>query len=165
MQAVQRAVPVHYLRPNEAVRSPKRVAFFDTETVWSPGGDGDHHRLRCWVLSGVRRDLAPTSKRARSHAEGETADSLVDAIEALAGAKTALWVYSHNLSFDLAVTALPVRLVRRGWELYRHAIHSDAPWASLRRGGQHIHICDSFSWMSTSLAKIGATLQIGRAHV
>ena len=157
---MHREVPTHYLRPNEAVRSPKRVMFADTETIWTNRPDGEHHRLRVWSTTFVRRDLGLASKKRRDERDGHTADELADVVEDAGSGKDALWLYFHNLSFDLAVTRLPAILVKRGWELYRHALTTTSPWASLRRAEHHIHICDSFSWLPKSMAEIGETLDL-----
>lgn len=160
-----REVPTHYLRPNERIRIPQRVIYLDTESSWRDLGDRQEHTLRLWCATAIRRDVSPNEGRDRVEAEGTTAAGLADWIESTVGRSSSWWLYTHNLNFDLAVTALPLELARRGWRLGKHALATDNPWARMSRGRASITMADSHSWLATSLAAIGEAIGLAKPEL
>lgn len=136
------------------------MLILDTETLPHQVGDTILHTLALWHARAIyrhgRRKDGPTSEEY----SGETAEGIVALVERLATTKETLWVFTHNLSFDLAVTRLPVLLIERGWELTQHALASDAPWARLRNGTRRVTLANSASYLPASLASIGAAIGI-----
>lgn len=151
----------HWLRENAANRSPWRVLVFDTETMPPAPDRPDDHVLRLWCGRLTRRkDLDPKLPRSED-ARGRTAAELADWIETVSKRDRTLWVFAHNLSFDLAVTALPVELTERGWRITEGALTSDSPWCRMSKGSRRITLADTWSWMPAGLADIGS--MIGQA--
>ena len=148
----------HYLRENKTERTPHRVLYLDTETRWQQQGAEQQHTLRLWAARMVDRDrLSYDAKHELDH-NGTTAESLAALIDEYAHNRHALWVYAHNLNFDLTVTRLPVELVRLGWHLTSHALATEQPWARLAKRDRHIILADSWSWLPQPLAAIGEAL-------
>jgi hypothetical protein len=150
-----RPASIHWLRENHAERSPHRLLFFDTETAPRTESDTDHHVLRLWESTLVRRHGRWPALPGREPAGGTTAASLADEIERVAKSDVATWVLSHNLNFDLAVTALPVLLVERGWRMTEGALTSDDPWCRFSRGSRRLAIADTWSWLPRSVTDLG----------
>ena len=148
------SVPVHYLRPNHAENTPTDVLVFDTETSWDTDDLGEQHHLRLWVACHDRRNDQRVHKPGTTWANGTTVGELVDLIEHHARSGTALWVFAHNLSFDLAVAPLPTELCERGWTLTEFSARSDHPWFRFVRGNHRITMVDSHSWVPTSLEQL-----------
>lgn len=160
---MRRPASVHWLRENAQTRSPHRLLVVDTETV--PVGEDDPGRqvLRLWSARLVRRHgIDPKQPRTQDY-RGDTAAELAELVDSLARSDATLWVLTHNLNFDLAVTALPVLLTAAGWRITEAALTTDDPWARLVRGRRHLVIADSWSWLPASVEAIGAL--IGRRKV
>ncbi len=153
-----RTVPVHYLRPNDTVWTPPVVACFDTETRWVTTAAGETHTLRCWAAQlVVRRD--PRKRIARTAAaEGTEAAGLARVVDDWSAVHPVVWVYAHNLGFDLAVSGLAILLCEDGWTVTEFAIDSPAPFIRLARGRSRLTLADSFSWLGVSLERVAADL-------
>jgi len=147
---------IHRVRPNHREWSPPQIACFDTETTPEQTDAGELHTLRCWTARlDVRRDRNPRNC-GTSRGWGYTAAELADQVEIWAEGQRTLWLYAHNLSFDLAVTRLPVVLHERGWQVTGHAVASDSPWLRMKRGQCVLTFCDSWGWLRAPLEHIGA---------
>lgn len=147
--------PVHYLRRNESEWSPRHVAFFDTETVAIEQGNSEVHTLRCWAGRAIRRDETIQRQHPRAFAEGTTAAGLVAWIESQLVGRRNLWLWAHNLGFDLTVTRLVTLLVDRGWSVGEFAVMDRSPWFRLSKRSKSLAILDSWSWLPDALANIG----------
>lgn len=156
---MKRAVPIHYLRPNEGEWTPKCVMALDTET-YPVSDDRDIQSLRCWVLSRVDRPNGVTDASSRVDASGLNVASLVDAVDMMTKGKDTVWLYAHNLAFDMAVTRLPVMLADRGWKVTDFALDGRAPWIRLAKGRKHLTLADSFGWISRPLEAISSAVGI-----
>src|SRR5215831_15942090 len=152
---VKRAVTRHWVRENAVNRSPFKVLVVDTETRRTDPDDVNTQTLRLWAARLTRRKgVEPDAPRFEDF-EGTTADQLADLVSRLANRERTLWLYCHNLNFDLAVTALPVYLTERGWRLTEGALTSDSPWCRMNRHGARLTVADSWSWMPLGLEAIG----------
>lgn len=155
-------VPVHYLRRNESEWSPRHVAFFDTETVPIELGSSEVHTLRCWAARAIRRDEPIERQHPRAFSDGTTADGLVAWIEDQLRGRRNLWLWAHNLGFDLTVTRLVTRLVRRGWTVTDFAVIDRSPWFRLARRSKSLTLLDSWSWLPDALAAVGEQVGIAK---
>jgi hypothetical protein len=158
----RRAVPVHYLRPNETVWTPPAVICFDTETRQAAAGDDEVHTLRCWAAEFVDRRPPRGKSDASDQSWGVTAADLAWQVHAWTRERRTVWAYAHNLHFDLAVSDLAGQLRELGWQVTDFAVDGGSPFLRLRRGDHHLTICDSFSWLPVKLAAVGAAVSIGK---
>lgn len=152
----------HRLSSNALEDSPHEVIVVDTETRTHGEGTSEVHTLRCWVAAMMRRHDRNPSRPREEWGEGFGAQQLADWIEARVKTQPTVWIYTHNLSFDLTVTRLPLVLVDRGWEITTHNLASDSPWARLVKGGKAIKLCDSASVLPYGVEHLGAHLGIGK---
>lgn len=157
-----RAPRVHYLRANKGERSPHRLLVVDTESRTIGEERREIHVLRCWASRLITRHGREGKAPARVSGDGWDAASLVELIEGSVRTTETLWVFTHNLSFDLVLTRAPLALLSRGWELGRHNLASDAPWALLRRGSKSIRLADSWSWLPVGVATLGEALGLAK---
>ena len=147
---------VHRIRPNHREWSPPQVICFDTETWQENVPEGELHTLRLWAARlDVRRTRHGTGL-GTSDGWGYSASELADQVEIWAEGQRAVWLYAHNLSFDLAVTRLPALLHSRGWQVTGHAVASDSPWLRMKRGSCVLTFADSWGWLRAPLEHIGA---------
>jgi hypothetical protein len=151
---VREPAPVHYLRPNDKVWTPPSVLFLDTETrpVVEPGRDVQVMRL--WEAHYVDRKVGPKITPREEWGSGDTADELADWVDKVTRNRSTIWLFCHNLSFDLPVTRLPVKLVARGWTVNDAAIGGRAPWLRLGKGKRILTLVDSASWLPKPLEEI-----------
>ena len=148
----------HWLHENASVRSPYRVLVVDTETRVADPQHPEHQTLRLWCARLVRRQgVDPEQPRTEDY-RGDTAGELARLVHELARRDRTLWLYAHNLGFDLAVTALPVELAARGWRLTEGALTSDSPWCRMARSGCRVTMADTWSWLPASLQEIGTLM-------
>lgn len=157
---MRRALPVHRLRPNHSEWSPPAVIYLDTETRSEVHERGELHRLRLWCARLDDRRPGKHKHPASHLATGETAWQLVEQVQAWMRGRSTVWLYCHNLAFDLTTTRLPDHLSRLGWDVTAAAISGTAPWVRLAKGSKRLALCDSWSWLPASLASIGA--QVGQ---
>lgn len=147
---------IHRIRPNHREWSPPQVVCWDTETEPADTPDGELHRLRCWAATLTVRRSRYSTGLGRSDGYGYTTGELADQIEIWAEGQRCLWIYAHNLSFDLAVTRLPAELHARGWQVTGHAVSSDSPWLRMKLGSCVLTFADSWGWLRAPLHDIGA---------
>lgn len=147
----------HYLRRNHSEWTPPALVSLDTETR-PVGGDTDIQTMRCWVASIVERPEGMTDWESVATGAGKDAASLVNVIEGWSKRNSTLWIYAHNLAFDLTVTRLPILLAERGWQITDFAIDGRSPWIRLRNGRRHITMADSWSWIPKALEVIGGAI-------
>src|SRR5487761_288239 len=155
-----RTVPVHYLRRNEAEWSPSNVAFFDTETTPVVDGTDEVHLLRLWCASCTRRSKVADEPSRQLDGSGVTGEELADWLEVMLVGQPNLWVWAHNLAFDLTCSRLITLLVHRGWTITDFSVDDRSPWFRLARRSKHMTITDSWSWLPQSLAAIGETVKV-----
>lgn len=157
--------PVHYLRPNHAEWSPPACIFLDTETTETAREDSDVLSLRCWDAHYIDR-RTPKSVRARDvWGSGTTVPELVAWLDVVTRNRETVWVYAHNLAFDLATTRLPLRLAAAGWTVTDFAIGGRSPWMRLSRGKRVLTFADSWSWLPHALAEVGAAVQVAKPEL
>ena len=150
----------HWLRGNAREDTPRQIIVLDTESSQSTDQARELHQLRCWVARVIVRDEAPGRIVTCAQYEGEERCQLTDLVERTVKSKGSWRLFTHNLSYDLGLTRLPLDLLHRGWEIGRHNLASDAPWAYLKRGSRGLWLCDSFSWLPTGVEKLGEALQL-----
>lgn len=156
-----RSVPIHNLRPNETTWTPPVVAFFDTETEAVTDGATEIHELRCWSAQlNVRRDKRQNVTRLDADS-GVHAFDLAELFNYWSGKHPTLWVYAHNLSFDLTTSAVTTHLATLGWVVTEFALDSSSPFVRMSKGRNVLTFCDSFSWLPARLADVAA--QMGTA--
>lgn len=155
-----RAVPTHYLATNEREWTPAHVIFLDTETRTRPLGDDQLLEQRLWVGRAVDRRERRKGREPDRWGAGHDRASVADWVDAQTAGNRSTWLYTHNLAFDLTVSALVDGLVARGWALGAWSITDRAMWMRLSRGEQGLALCDSATWFPVSLDEVGAVLGV-----
>ena len=154
--------PAHYLKKNAGVEIPTRCIFIDTETIpetLSP--KSERHILRLGSALYKRRYKG-------SHwTEGEWLDFTDNSVlwqfvtdKVKPGSK--LYLYAHNLVYDLTITNGIKWLTDRGWKITK-AIIDDPPTAiQFRLDNRSIMMIDSFNYFRSSLASIGESIGLAK---
>jgi hypothetical protein len=151
----KRPVPVHYLRSNESTWSPPAILCLDTETRSTVEDDNEVHTIRLWVARFTDRRAQLGCTPRDEYADGVTGEDLAHQIHSWMHYRKTVWVYAHNLHFDLCTTGLVGELIALGWQVTDFAVDSQTPFIRFERGGQHLTVCDSWSWLTHKLEDIG----------
>lgn len=157
-----RAQRIHNLSGNKNESSPHEVIVVDTET--RPHGDGDTevHTLRVWCAVVIRRHGRNPGRPRIERARGRGAEQLADWVDSVVKSDPTAWLYTHNLSFDLGVTRLPLLLIDRGWQLKDNNLASDAPWGRMAQGRRSLRLCDSHSVFPYGAEHIGKMVGVDK---
>lgn len=153
----------HNLPHNKRNYTPATVLFLDTETAESEAPGGANLTLAQWVACTVRRRNYPKRWPGDQWTDGTDMHTLAEQVHSDALHYGSLWVYAHNLNFDLTVTRLPELLVRRGYRLTRWNLNKTACYFRLNDRRHTVTIADSWSIMPESLTSIAHRL--GRTRV
>lgn len=160
-----RAARIHNLSGNANESSPHEVIVVDTESVPITGDDEEVHVLRLWAATLTRRHGRNPSRPRVERAHGRTAGELAAWLDEKVKTDPTAWLYTHNLSFDLGVTRLPLELIDLGWSLKDHNLASDAPWGRMAKGGKSIRLCDSHSVFPYSVEHIGRHIGMAKPQL
>lgn len=150
------SLSAHWLRGNASEWSPRFVGFFDTETFpVRTGEDREELRLRLWVAGIVDRRPEGKGKSVVCTDTGTTREGLARWVARSMVGKPNLWLFAHNLGFDLTVSRLPDYLHRQGWELGDFRFAGRNVTGHLRKRSKSLWLVDSTSWLPHALAKVG----------
>jgi hypothetical protein len=136
------------------------VAFIDTETTTKEHDGSQILGLRMWVGGIVDRRPDGAAKVSVRTADGTDRASLARWIDAQTVGKSSLYVFAHNLGFDLTVSRLPDFLHRLGWGMTQWSFAGRNVTGRMRRRSKGLTFCDSTSWLPHPLDHIGR--QVGR---
>ena len=96
--------PWHYIRRNVRTCTPTSCLFVDTETTGIPiegNPNATLQVLRLWCARHVR--LEKGKVRGSMSAQGTTCEQFWALVETLLSERRPLWLFAHNLGFDLTV--------------------------------------------------------------
>ena len=152
--------PIHYLKAAKTSWSPPSIYVLDTETRTVQHGDREVYGLRLWCAKIIDRRHPEGVDRESRWTRGTTAEGLAMSIDNTTTHRPTLWLFAHNLAFDLATTQLPLHLIAAGWEVGDFALSSDTPWMRMHRGRRSLTLVDSVSFLPASIKEIGKMLGI-----
>jgi len=135
------------------------VIGLDTETRRADG-ERDIQVMRCWAATRIDRPGGLSAPESRVDASGHTPQGLAAQVDLWTRGRDTVWVYAHNVGFDLAVTRLPVELCALGWTVSDFALDGRSPWIRLAKGRSRITVADSWSWVARGLATIGPAVGV-----
>jgi hypothetical protein len=149
---------IHRLRHNAREGSPHRLLIVDSEADTERQPGRELQTLKLWAAGLINRHGHEGPAPRCEAFWGLTGDDLATVVERCTRKRDTLWVVCHNLSYDLALTGLLLTLLRRGWQLTRHNLASDAPWALLKRKSIRLRLVDSWSWLPEPLQALAVRL-------
>lgn len=151
---------MHYLRANERDWSPPAVIFLDTETRTVQSEPVEILGLRLWAATFVDRKVPKRTTERHESGWGRTANDLALWIGNVTRNRETVWLYAHNLGFDLTTTRLPLWLVRHGWSITEASVGGKSPWLRMKRGAKVLTIVDSWGWLPVALERIGQAVTV-----
>ena len=153
-----RAVPVHRLRPNETVWTPPSVIFLDTETRWNLEGTSEVHTMRLWVACHVDRRQVRKTAGPTTWGWGRDPASLAEWVDGRTRGRDCVWLYAHNLNFDLVVSDLPAQMAAHGWTVGDFSVSQGAPWIRFGKKDRTLTVVDSWAWLPQSLESLSTLM-------
>lgn len=153
---------------------PKRWVFYDTETKTTrPEGPDGPQVLELWLGVAKSRDSEGYGDDATRELKFTTADQFHDWVQARGPGKDPLYIFAHNHGFDARIVGLfqriadgeyslqpKTRKVKMGSPSSMCCIIESPPMIvkTWTNKGMEIIWCDTFQWVSQSLASIGDQL-------
>jgi hypothetical protein len=160
-----RTPQAHWLRGNAKEDTPRRLIVLDTESFQSEAEGRELHQLRCWVLRTIEREPGAQHVSVCAQYEGTERAELAELVDRPDKLKGPRRLFTHNLSYDLGLTRLPLDLIAKGWTVGRHNLASESPWAHLQKKSRGLWLCDSWSWLPTSVEKLGEALGLSKPRL
>jgi len=121
--------------------------------------------LRLWCAHYTDRRTAKGVRPRDEWAEGDTAAELAAWASEVTRNRETVWLFAHNLSFDLTTTRLPLELVKLGWSVTDAAIGGKAPWMRLRKGKRVLTMVDSWSYLPRPLEELAQLVGIRKPQL
>lgn len=150
---------VHYLTSNDTTWTPPAVISLDTESMVVQEYP-EVQAIRCWHVRADQRTAPQSQPGAHVAGGGTSPTDLADRLAKWCQSRSEVWLYCHNLNFDLAVTRLPLLLSARGWTVSDMAIDGSSPWMTLTAGTAKLVIADSHAIWPVPLAEIAQVVDV-----
>jgi len=154
--------PVHYLKASKTTWSPPHLYVLDTETRTVTEGEREVEALRLWCAKIIDRRARVAVDRSSVWTRGTSASGLARSVDQASVHRETLWLFAHNLAFDLVTTRLPLHLIEMGWAVGDFALSGDAPWMRMSKGRRSLTLVDSVSYLPASIKDLGNMLGIAK---
>lgn len=164
MELLGRSFDQRAIRQNHSVAYPKRMLFLDIETKWERDGNREKHRLKlawtCYVerRSGERKDT-------EAWKEWKGTKPLCDYIEDLCQNKTVLYLFGHNVFFDLQASDFFHFFTRAGWILDFVMDKGGSYILSIHKGKRRLKVLSTTNYFPTSLAALGKMINLPKLDI
>lgn len=152
----------HYLRRNEVTRVPRTFIYLDSEAHQR---DERGARVQSFRLAVAACDRRLHHRDGWAQREWATFDAPADVwawVDSKCHEKARTVLVAHKLDYDMRITGALRYLVANGWQLKNIRLESTQAWASWKHGTRTLVMCDSLSWLSMPLAKIGEMIGVGK---
>lgn len=143
------------ITPNHETRMPTRFVYLDSEARQEQRGNHAVQTFRLAVAAFEERNGNDNTWSDREWAEFTDADELWSWIASKCRAKYRTVVVAHKMDYDLRITQGLQWFAANEWRCDWVRISDRGMMGVFRKGGRSIHLVDSMSWVSQSLANIG----------
>lgn len=148
--------------PIEKNRIPKRFIVFDSEAYRLGFDSGvEVQSLRLGVACYVKLDKS-CKPLEYIWLDFQDLGGLLSFIEDKTRKDNTLYIYAHNLKYDLQLTGLLTGLIGRGWGSSLFVAEDPPTFIRLKRGRMTIMLVDTFNYWQFSLAKMGEQLGLAK---
>lgn len=109
----------HYLPHNKSTAGPGNILFFDTESHYDEPNSyiaGQYQRLRLGCAIAGRLEASRWTREKRC--EFRTADHFWEFVGECSHPKIPLWIFAHNIGYDLLTTMFPERLLSGEFNIF-----------------------------------------------
>lgn len=154
----------YIIRQNHVCTFPKRIIYLDTEAERSVYDDHEDHHLKlawtCYVKSTAENRGAAGEWR-----QWKDGFDLCEYIESKAHEKEALWVFGHNVYYDLQISSFYYYLRLSGWKLQFFYDKGLTYILVIRKGNRTIKAVSTTNYFQCSLKALGQMMGIEKLDV
>lgn len=151
--------------PIKKERYPSRMMVFDTEAYRSIPVDGvELQTLRLGVAYYAQLD-ADCRVYSDEFYNFTTTEGLLDFIEYKARYNKTLYIYAHNLRYDLQLSGLYTALVSVGWQTSTFVMESPPTFIKMHKGRNRLVFVDTFNYWQFSVEAMGEQLGLPKLRV
>lgn len=151
---------VHIIRANAQCRLPKRFLVFDTETESKTSllnGQSEYHVLKLWCFQYYR--VRKGKCELVSEGSGESCHDFWSEVSLRMSRKETLWVFAHNIPFDLTVTGFWALCMDRKFNITRYVVEDPPTIISAENKLGRIKLVDTLNYWPMALEKLGQSGQ------
>ena len=158
------APPQNLLLPNKGNQRPSRMLFLDTETKTQQEDDIEKHRMDlAWTL------YCQTRKDRKNDTEQwqywEDTKKLWTYVETLARPRTVLYIFGHNVFFDLQASDFFYHMSKSGWVLRFWYDKGLTYILSISKGRRVITCISTTNYFPVSLKALGDLIGLEKIEV
>lgn len=161
----RREIP-HLLSENQRTAPPSKVVFFDTEAYPIEEGKEIHYQfyLACAEYINLSRfDRDP--KRRIEERTFLTPSAFWDWLDKKTWTRVVLYVYAHNIAFDLSVLDYEYHLKRLGWRLSNFYVDSGNQILEVIKEKKKIRFISTGNYIKVPLVEIGKLVGIPKIEI
>lgn len=154
----------YLLKETKGSTAPVRTLFYDCETKHITNGNKQYHKMYMGWTYYTRRDLDPgmVSGRWIFH---DSRDSICQYIESLEARKTTLYIFGHNIFFDLQASGFFAYFPPLGWKL-NFVYDSGLSYILVIKKDQcTIKVLSTTNYFAESLASIGEHFGVPKTEI
>lgn len=143
-------------------RFPRRLLVFDTEAYRGDllnGVETQTYRLGVMRFIQLDKELNIIEDIKENNHDGQ---ALYYAIERYARKDVSLYVYAHNIKYDLQLSGLLPVFLENGWKVSSFVFEDPPTFIRIRRNRTSIIFVDTFNYWQNSLAKMGEQLGLDK---
>lgn len=148
-----------YLRTNDKNWSPPSVISFDTEAYRIRHEYGEKQPLRLWCARLDDRHKTSKVKAGTAKERGKTGPELAALIDKWSHARENMWLYAHNLGYDLVTSNLVDHMSGSGWKVEKCSTVPEYLFITLGNGRRRLTMTDLHHLLPAGLEEIGALLE------
>ncbi len=149
----------------ESEKYPRAILVIDTEATRGGFVDGvETQVLRLGVSRYVKLSDELEIER-NVYDRFVTGEGLLEIIEWHTRKDQSLYIYAHNLKYDLQLTGLLPMLLASGWRVSLMVMQDPPTFIRLKSRRKSILLVDTFNYWQTSLARLGEQLSSAKAKM
>ena len=145
----------HYLKHNIRSESPSQCIFFDTETKDTDISPGNKRLDLSFGMACYTRLLPSGKWSAGDWLRFESPGELWSWVDAKIRHKSKLYMFAHNLVFDLSVSHGFSELPKLGYKLTKAIVDDPPTVLQFKREGKSICLVDTFNYFKSSVKDLG----------
>jgi hypothetical protein len=155
----------HILKLNLKAEHPSQAIFFDTETesIRRPNGSAKlvlKLGTACYTSRHTGRDWS-----SGSWFEFDTPEFFWEWVDRHIKPKHKVYLFAHNLIFDMAVTNGFYLLHKLGWKLNKAIVDDPPTILNYRKGEAGLCLLDTFNWFHSSLEVLGESIGVPKLEM
>lgn len=164
MERLKSNYGLHVLQANHSQSRPSFVCYLDVETRQKPEGRSTHHTVKlAWAcFSRYVKGKKEIKDYWQSFSDGEAICRFIDS---LTFDKRTLYIFGHNVFFDLQASGFFKWFTKWGWELEFHYNEGVTYILSIRKGRKKIKAISTSNYFSGTLGQIGDILGLPKQEV